>query len=260
MNKVLYIFMNELKRNRLKFVIILRLNGIMLFYSMISNLNKFNSTFSSLGYNASNIPEKFSYSIILGTNSIKVFLFTMFLCSLAGILIWMGDFFGKNKSFYIYCIIPLDRINLYVAKTMCIYFIFIANIIAYILFSGFIGLIFSILNKNIYFISPLKAFLESDLYMINIIPYNIYNFSLIYILGMTAFVSTLSMLCILINHVWKGNAIKKIAILILSVILLISIFIFYIFARNTFFIFLAGIILNILSFEISKTILQKIEL
>ena len=219
MDKLMYLFDFEFKRNKEAYFNIITISCTIFLFEMISNLYKYNKVMSKviIGANSTTLTNRIgstSFENLLDKAFMSIFVYGLLVCILYSIVIWKKDFSSSNKSIYTLATIPLGRGYIYMSKffnILCLVYMYI---------TGF--MILTLLAYNV-----LPRFMEGDVVSLGFakdtiyilgkyIPYNIEQFVLVYVFFMSSAISLIFTL-VLIKHLLKSN-VKFIGILIIGFI------------------------------------------
>lgn len=201
MEKFMYLFDFEFKRNLKCYIGLVSSICIILFINLILNLRNYNfimkEKIADKGIEELyNISGNFNFSNLITPSTCLIFTLGIVACLSYSLIIWMRDFKGKNKSIYTLLMIPSGRIKIYISKLLnilCLVYMYLMSFIMVLLIS------YKILPKFMEGKITTIGFVQDTSYILGMwLPYNFVDFIGLYVLLITAIISTIFTI-ILIN-------------------------------------------------------------
>ncbi|RDY27531.1 hypothetical protein CHL78_008680 [Romboutsia weinsteinii] len=262
MNKLMYLYEYELKRNIKAYLAVIALICVSLFLLILNNLNNYNYVIKEVFKNKSieNTIGFATFGNIIPSCAVVIFIIGLLICNLYSFIIWRKDFSGKNKSIYTLLMIPENRMKIYISKLLNIVSFTYMFIIAFVatLFVSYCLLSEKMSGDTISF-----GFAQDTIYKFgSIIPYNFIDFIVGYVLLLTATISFIFTLILLNKSIKKCSAILKLILFTVLIYFWIGIIVTtFFFSKNVILgTILYSSITIVVCFFISKNILNnKIE-
>lgn len=219
MEKLMYLFNFEFKRNFKAYFDIVTISCGIFLFNTVSNLIKYNNVVSKVlrGKDPTTLTKtvgSMSFENILNKDYMDIFVYGLCICVLYSIIIWRKDLSGRNKSIYTLATLPIGRGHIYLSKFLNIL------CLVYMYVTGFMVVTF--LAYNI-----LPMFMEGDVVSLGFrkdtihilgqyLPYSVGQFVTFYVFLITCVISIMFTF-ILLKYYIKSN-VKFLGILILAFI------------------------------------------
>ena len=218
MDKLMYLFNFEFKRNKEAYFNIVTISCTIFLFDIIFNLYKYNKVMTKvIGTRLTTLTNRIgstSFENLLNQEMMSIFVYGLIVCILYSIVIWKKDFSSSNKSIYTLATIPLGRIYIYMSKflnILCLVYMYITGFMVLTLVA------YNILPRFMEGNVVSFGFAKDTIYILGkYIPYSIEQFVLVYVFLMSSAISLLFTL-VLIKHLLKSN-VKFIGILIIGFI------------------------------------------
>lgn len=189
MNKLIYLYDFDFKRNIKIYLAVIIAICSGLFISMVNSLKDYNYVIEDILKNKSieNTVGLITFENIIPDSAIVIFIVGLAICILYSFIIWNRDFYGKNKSIYTLLMLPENRMKIYLGKLLNIISFTYMYIISFTatLFVGYKLLAGKMVGDVVSY-----GFVQDTIYKFGMmIPYNFTDFIVGYVLFLIATVS-----------------------------------------------------------------------
>lgn len=223
MEKLMYLFDFEFKRNYKNYTKIISGFCIVLVVWLIGNLKDYNYIIDKAlkGKDPATLSKTIgvmSFDNIVTTAETDLFVIGLVVCILYSVIIWKKDFSGKNKSIYILVMLPQVRMNIYISKflnILCFVYMYVIS------FTVVLFLSYNMLPHFMKGDVVSLGFVKDTIYKLGMyVPYSIETFVTVYIFLVSSAISVIFTLSI--GNYFMRNIVKIIIVLIIGAYIYIT--------------------------------------
>lgn len=257
MNKLFYLFGNELRKSKNDYILVAVIQTFIWVSSYIVSIVKCNKIIEKAqNFGANTSSGVYATSVIdMGYLGITILAASV----IYAFYIWAREFNSSNKSIYTIMMIPEKRESVYFVKFLNAITMFYMNLLLFIVITVLMVTIAPFVIKNGVFVNPFKILLNSNLAAEIYMPMTLRNFVVTDILIVAANTSLISF-SFLINKLcsYKGGFAKFISVVISIASFVFMLFMSFVIVYEVEVIFMA-IISIIVGYLGSKYILKRLE-
>ena len=215
MEKLMYLFNFEFKRNFEAYLNIVTISCAIFLFNIISNFSKYNEVVGKIFGKSkvttlTNTVGSMSFENILDKGDMNLFVYGLAVCVLYSIIIWRRDMSSSNKSIYTLAKLPLGRGQIYLSKflnILCLVYMYVTGFMMVTL------LAYNILPRFMEGNVVSLGFAKDTIHILGMyLPYSIGQFVTVYVFLISSVISLMFTL-ILTKYSIKSN-LKFIGILI----------------------------------------------